>query len=182
MSTYSFDITTNTITYNSTFSDNSFDLSEFDNDSRGTPRVADWSDIASSITTQSGFDTFMDTLDLEIDNTGTTTNCLWVGASAIDTDDLNGFNSNVSPNPPNRYYYVSTSGNRAFFIVPRTDTSGHASTDTFNDNKKISIFSAYASQNKTFRSLVYFPDNSSGSGSVAGDPHVVTFGGIKYTL
>lgn len=186
MSTYRFDITTNTVTFETTLTDSSFDLSEFDGDERGTARVADWSDIQSEITTESDYDTFLSTLNLTINSSS-----LWIGASGVDTSTLQRFDTDTSPNPPTRYYYVAdhinqvegNTTNRAFWMGPRTDQSGHEQ-ETYSTFKRISLFSVLDTQEESTRikkALVYFP-TTGGNGGAIGDPHIRTFDGTRYTL
>ena len=61
---YKFDLTTGTVALGTTDTvpNEGYDLSEFDGDSRGTPRVADWSDVENM--TEAQFDLFRDALEI----------------------------------------------------------------------------------------------------------------------
>lgn len=183
MSSYSFDITTNTITFDadtdqpqdSTFSSV---LSEFDNDSRGTPRVADYDDLTSELNSETDYDNFISTLNL---TRGTSR--MWIGSSSVTFGDLYSPDTSQDPNPVNRYHYKQNlNGNilyRQFFLAVNYNSGGFLD-DQYGTSKWINLFANDSTS--TRKVLVYFPDNNTGSGGASGDPHVVTFGGARYTL
>lgn len=187
MSIANFDITTGTTTFESpfTFTDTSFDLSEFNNDSRGTPRVADWNDIVTHIQDENDFDSLLSHLSITINSES-----LWIGAADTTGFSLGTLSTNVSPNPESDFNYVELDDqtgadiSRAFFFKATNFNIGHIS-QTYATLKKLNVASVLQtadSANRTKQALVYFPNPPGGSGSAIGDPHISTFDGMKYTL
>lgn len=92
---YKFDLTSSNVSLSSTdtVSNDGYDLSEFNGDSRGTPRVADWSDLSSM--NEAEFDLFTKVLDIAPDSSFL--------ASSVD-----------NPVSANDYYWGAGTENRFF--------------------------------------------------------------------
>lgn len=97
---YQFDRTSSNFNFTTTTTipDSGYDISEFNGDPRGTPRVADWSDFSSFNLSQ--FDKLVDSFGL-----------------ASPTSSLGYFSWNADPTRSNgNKYYRDLSSNRAYFL------------------------------------------------------------------
>ena len=159
---YKFDLTSSTVAIGAsdTVPNDGYDISEFDSDSRGTGRIADWSDFSSM--TESEYDTFLSELSLTANSTFFVS---W----------------NSSPyGTGNSYYWNDGTRNRPFWV--RISPSGSGGWHQTN----IITGSLYDSDSKNFvlgswpgtlKVLVYFPN-----AGAAGDPHIKPIFGEPYTI
>ena len=176
MSTYSFDITTNTITFgiasqpqDSTYSSV---LSEFDDDSRGTARLADWNDLKDMTAAQ--FDSMVEDLSLGNEWRDIVGYISWEDSTFLDAGESG-----------NKYYRDPSSGSNVAYNLILFNAFGFNFFTTKHDDVTITGGTGYkylqlSHTTGAEKLLVIFDSN--GSGSAVGDPHVKTFGGQKYTL
>lgn len=146
---YQFDLTASVADVNSsmTISDSEgYDVSEFNNDSRGTPRVADWGDLPNS---ESQYDIFTNVLNLSDNSSG-----------FISWNDRTSTYQNGS-----KYYWVQSGNSRFFyFMVNQSQGAVHA-TRSFSTSpvKKLTVASWYNDR----KVLVYFPNYEANGGHSA---------------
>jgi len=140
---YKFDLTSSNVSLSSTdtVSNDGYDLSEFNGDPRGTPRVADWSDLSSM--NEAEFDLFTKVLDIAPDSSFL--------ASSVN-----------NPVSINDYYWDTGAENRFFSITvcPRREVSyidSNVITHSLYDfGSKNIIQDSVSSAN--MKVLVYFPN------------------------
>jgi len=191
MSITNFDITTSTVVFEDPWeiTNSAFDLTEFNNDSRGTPRVADWDDVITVVQSENDYDSLLSHLNISVNQES-----FWIGAKNTTSLVLSDLNPNITPNPYTDYNWVamdSNNGNdieRAFFFkAVSLATFGHDNIP-YTSVKHLGIGSVLETDStalRTKQALVYFPNSSgpsNGTGSAVGDPHIKTFDGTKYTL
>ena len=145
---YQFDRTSSNFNFTTTTTipDDGYDLSEFNGDSRGTPRVADWSDFSSFNLSQ---------FNKLVDSFGLTSN------SSLGYFSWDGDPSRVNGNK----YYRDLSSNRAYYLgmsLGSDYTGGWHSTNTISSSpiKKLHVGSWRGARPV----LVYFPNYQANGG------------------
>lgn len=134
----------------------SFDISEFDGDSRGTARMADWADLESQVNSESAYDAFVDALGFTACDGGSSTNDQLIGWTS-----WNGTNRGNG----NKYYYTDSNGSRSFYSVLNMtygfihDRNWFSATNA-TCKKNIGLGSWYG----TRKILVYFPNYEANGG------------------
>lgn len=158
---YKFDLTSSTtsIGASDTVSISGYDISEFDSDSRGAGRIADWSDLSSM--NQSEYDTFLAELGITGDDT------LFVSW-------------NASPYNGNSYYWNDGTRSRPFWarMTPSNPGGWHETNlitgELYGFMADNIVLGSWPANLKT---LVYFPN-----AGAAGDPHIKPIFGEPYTI
>lgn len=140
---YQFALTSSTINTQPISNSESYDISEFNNDSRGTARVADWSDLPTS---ESAYDIFVEVLGLSNDSNG-----------LVSWDNRASSYQNGS-----KWYWVSNSRNRFFYFINNNTNTGAAlhQNTSIASGKKLSLGSWSGNR----RALVYFPNYQANGG------------------
>jgi hypothetical protein len=145
---YQFDLTSSTtsIGASDTVPDEGYDLSEFNGDSRGTARVADWTDLDSM--SESEYDIFLEVLGLSSNST-----CF---VSSVD-----------NPVTENGYYWNDGIRNRPYWTRISPSSSGgwhdtHIITGTlYNSSSKNLVLGSWPA---TLKALVFFPNYKANGG------------------
>jgi hypothetical protein len=144
---YQFDLTSSSISIptSGSVSDEGYDLTEFNADSRGTPRVADWSDISSM--TEAEYDIFLEALGL--DNVDQTFFVSWNSRSS-------------SYQNRNQYWWYGNSIARPFWArINPSSPGGWHQQNNITSEKEIVLGSWSPA---SLRSLVFFPDYEANGG------------------
>ena len=136
---YQFDLTTSStsIATDGTVSNDGYDISEFDGDSRGDARVADWSDLSSMNETE--YDIFLEVLGLVANST------FYVSWDARTSSFQN----------RNKYYWQQSIARPFWARLSPTSAGGWHQTNTITGSKKI-VLGSWSPAN--LKALVFFPD------------------------
>ena len=142
---YQFDLTTSStsIATDGTVSDDGYDISEFDGDSRGTARVADWSDLSSMNETE--YDIFLEVLSLVANSTFYVS---WDGRGA-------------SYQNRNKYYWYNARARPFWARLSPSSSGGWHQTNLIDgalygaESKNI-VLGSWSPAN--LKALVFFPD------------------------
>lgn len=167
-----FALTTNlfTFTSNTIIPAGGYDISEFANDPRGTPRVADWSDFENMDANQ--FDSLVQDLSLSDPFGGSLAFISWENSTFLaGGEGGNKYYRDRAGNGGHNGYLLHVNYNKSEKYVSYDDNLINS---TPNSQKQLVI----TGLTTTKKILVVF----SSTGSAVGDPHVKTFGGQKYTL
>ena len=167
---YNYDLTSSTVTIcsNDSHSYDSWDISEFSNDSRGTPRIADWSDLSGF--SASDFDIFAEALNytssakiglVSHDNYSPKINKYWqttgrvfyatIGMGDEDYDPNGGYlNTNSISSDPLRILKVGSwhGTSKVLVYFPDYEANGGHETLVVNNNTIVS----WVSENHRFES------------------------------
>lgn len=169
-----FALTTNTFNFTSTTTipGTGYDLSEFDGDSRGTARLADWSDLKDMTADQ--FDSMVEDLSLGSQWRDVVGYISWEDSTFLDNGESG-----------NKYYRDPTSGSNVAYSLYLMNAFGFLPVMPKHDDVTITGGTGYkyihlSHHTGARKLLVTF--GSSGTASAIGDPHIKTFDGTKYTL
>ena len=142
---YQFDLTSSStsIGTSDSVSDSGYDISEFNGDSRGTARVADWSDLSSM--NSSEYDVF----------------CKVLGVSANSTFFVSWDDRTSSYQNRNKYYWYSSRSRPFWARISPTDPGGWHQTNLINGSlygfgAENFVLGSWSPAN--LKALVYFPD------------------------
>lgn len=163
-----FDTTSSEFTFGSstTIPSTGYDISEFDNDSRGTARVADWNDFENM--SEDDFDHLVSSLSI---SSSASVNFFisWEDSTYLTAGEAG-----------NKYYRDPSSGSHLGYML-YIHNGTRKKVVVYDDNnissnpiKELHL----TGRGGTHPVLVVFP----GSSQASGDPHMTTFDGTKYTL